>query len=284
MAIIIFIWTDIDQHISNTPRVAVIREEGINGDREMIASLYMVGFEVVDVTVTDLMEELINLDHLRGVIFPGGFSYADVLGSARGWAASLQFNTKVQAQLERFRRRTDTFSLGVCNGCQLMALLGWVGAKADGTQGTLLTHNLSGRFECRFSSVKIPSKTPALMFKDMGGSSIGVWVAHGEGRFVFENKQVKQSVTSADCVSLVYVDDDNNVTTEYPMNPNGSEDGIAGICSADGRHLAMMPHPERATLPWQWPYIPSSLANIEKLPASPWAKMFENAYNWVQSN
>lgn len=250
----------------------------------MIASLYMVGFEVADVTVTDLIRELINLDHLRGVIFPGGFSYADVLGSARGWAASLQFNTKVQAQLERFRRRTDTFSLGVCNGCQLMALLGWVGAKADGAQGTLLTHNLSGRFECRFSSVRIPSKTPALMFKDMGGSVLGVWVAHGEGRFVFENEQVKQSITSANCVSLEYVDDDNKVTTEYPMNPNGSEDGIAGICSADGRHLAMMPHPERATLPWQWPYVPSHLAHLEQLPASPWAKMFQNAYDWVRSN
>src|SRR5699024_8937348 len=109
----------------------VLREEGINGDREMIASLYMVGFEVADVTVTDLISESINLDQFRGVILPGGFSYADVLGSARGWAATLKFNSKVEAQLERFKQRQDTFSLGVCNGCQLMALLGWVGAKAN---------------------------------------------------------------------------------------------------------------------------------------------------------
>lgn len=110
----------------------MLREEGINGDREMIASLFMVGFEVADVTVTDLISESISLEQFRGVIFPGGFSYADVLGSARGWAATLKFNGKVEAQLERFKRRSDTFSLGVCNGCQLMALLGWVGAKKDG--------------------------------------------------------------------------------------------------------------------------------------------------------
>lgn len=130
-------FVDIDSHITSAPRVVVLREEGINGDREMIASLYMVGFEVADVTVTDLIAETITLDQFRGVIFPGGFSYADVLGSARGWAATLKFNGKVEAQLERFKRRADTFSLGVCNGCQLMALLGWVGAKEDGKCSSL---------------------------------------------------------------------------------------------------------------------------------------------------
>lgn len=127
-----YFFIDIDSHISNAPKVAVLREEGTNGDREMIASFYMVGFEVADITVTDLTNELVNLDAFRGIIFPGGFSYADVLGSARGWAATLKFNSKVEAQLKRFKQRTDTFSLGVCNGCQLMALLGWIGNKPDG--------------------------------------------------------------------------------------------------------------------------------------------------------
>ncbi|KAH9424854.1 hypothetical protein DERP_012341 [Dermatophagoides pteronyssinus] len=269
---------NIDSHITSAPKVAVLREEGINGDREMIASFFMVGFDVVDITVTDLIDQAVNLDHFRGLIFPGGFSYADVLGSARGWAATLKYNSNVEAQLQRFKHRNDTFSLGVCNGCQLMALLGWVGSKPNGTQGTLLTHNTSGRFECRFSSVMIPEKTPAMMLNGMQGSVMGVWVAHGEGRFVFESDQIKKSVK--DLVSVIYVDDDNKPATMYPMNPNGSVDGIAGICSPDGRHLAMMPHPERATLSWQWPYIPPTMEHMKQSLASPWAKMFENAYKW----
>lgn len=131
----------------------VLREEGINGDREMIASLFMVGFEVADVTVTDLISESINLDQFRGVIFPGGFSYADVLGSARGWAATLKFNSKVEAQLERFKQRQDTFSLGVCNGCQLMALLGWVGAKSNGKLYNQLTRILL--YQLKTQTVKL---------------------------------------------------------------------------------------------------------------------------------
>lgn len=250
----------------------------------MIASLFMVGFEVADVTVTDLVNESINLDQFRGIVFPGGFSYADVLGSARGWAATLKFNSKAEAQLERFKQRKDTFSLGVCNGCQLMALLGWVGAKPDGSQGTVLAQNVSRRFECRFVSVKIPQKTPAIMLEGMQGSVMGVWSVHGEGRFVFQEQAIKELAVKKNCVSLQYVDDDNQPTSRYPFNPNGSEDGIAAICSADGRHLAMMPHPERCTFSWQFPYVPPALEHINKVQASPWAKMFENAYNWVQNN
>lgn len=148
----------------------------------------------------------------------------------------------------------------------------------------MLEHNTSRRFECRFTSVKIPEQTPAIMLKGMQGSVMGVWVAHGEGRFVFEDSQVKKLVVQKNCISLQYVDDDSQPTNRYPMNPNGSEDAIAGICSADGRHLAMMPHPERATLSWQWPYVPPALEHIREVQASPWAKMFENAYNWVRNN
>lgn len=125
--------SDIDSHFKSAPRVAVIREEGINGDREMIASLYMVGFEVADVTLTDILgKRNLTLEAFRGLVFPGGFSYADVLGSARGWAATMKFNDIIEQQLQRFKSRNDTFSLGVCNGCQLMALLGWVGSQSDG--------------------------------------------------------------------------------------------------------------------------------------------------------
>ena len=125
---------DIDNHFKSAPKVAVIREEGTNGDREMIASLFMVGFEVADVTITDIFKGNLTLEAFRGLIFPGGFSYADVLGSARGWAATMKFNKIIERQLKGFRSRNDTFSLGVCNGCQLMALLGWVGSQVEGNQ------------------------------------------------------------------------------------------------------------------------------------------------------
>ncbi|UXI16038.1 proline-rich protein 5-like [Sarcoptes scabiei] len=269
---------NIDSHFKKAPKVAVLREEGINGDREMIASFYMVGFDVVDVTVTDLINNSINLDLFSGLIFPGGFSYADVLGSAKGWAATMKYNSTIEYQLQRFRNRKDTFSLGVCNGCQLMGLLGWIGPEFDGTQGTLLAPNDSRRFECRFSSVLIPETTKAIMFNEMKGSVLGVWVAHGEGKFTFKNSSVQESAMKS--VSLVYVDDDNQPTIKYPMNPNGSINGVAGICSEDGRHLAMMPHPERATLSWQWPYFTPEFESIKNSMASPWVKMFENAFKW----
>ncbi|CAG2101168.1 unnamed protein product [Medioppia subpectinata] len=270
---------NIDNHFKSAPRVAVIREEGINGDREMIASLYMAGFEVADVTITDILNKrLLTLDAFRGLIFPGGFSYADVLGSARGWAATMKFNDTIEVQLKRFISRNDTFSLGVCNGCQLMALLGLVGSQTEGKQETLLTHNKSERFESRFVSVRIEDKTNAIMFKEMQTSVMGVWVSSGEGKFTYINDSVLKAIEANNCIALRYVDDNNKWTEEYPMNPNGSALGIAGISSFDGRHLALMPHPERCTFLWQWPYIPSKWKSTLKV--SPWAKMFRNAYDW----
>uniref|UniRef100_A0A8B9HYX9 Phosphoribosylformylglycinamidine synthase n=1 Tax=Astyanax mexicanus TaxID=7994 RepID=A0A8B9HYX9_ASTMX len=264
------------------PRVAVVREEGSNGDREMAVSLFMAGFEVWDVTMQDLCSGSKTLDPFRAVVFVGGFSYADVLGSAKGWAATVTFNTRAREEFERFRRREDTLSLGVCNGCQLLALLGWVGGADDGGEGSdvILTHNKSGRFESRFVSVGIlPS--PAVMLKGMEGSALGVWVAHGEGLMQFRCPEAQDRLISASLAPVRYIDDSGVPTETYPMNPNGSAQGIAGICSPDGRHLAMMPHPERAVLGWQWPWVPQPLR--ASLKPSPWLRMFQNAAAWCQT-
>uniref|UniRef100_A0A8C2DYN0 Phosphoribosylformylglycinamidine synthase n=1 Tax=Cyprinus carpio TaxID=7962 RepID=A0A8C2DYN0_CYPCA len=264
------------------PCAAVLREEGSNGDREMSASLFMAGFEVWDVTMQDLCSGSMTLDPFRAVVFVGGFSYADVLGSAKGWAATVTFNPKAREEFERFRNRDDTLSLGVCNGCQLMALLGWVVSPYVNTSSDVtLTHNKSGRFESRFVSVGIlPS--PAIMLKGMEGSALGVWVAHGEGLMQFRSTEAQKKLIGASLAPLRYVDDSGTPTEIYPMNPNGSAQGVAGLCSADGRHLAMMPHPERAILSWQWAWAPQHLRG--SLEASPWLSMFRNAAVWCQSS
>lgn len=263
-----------DKHIA----VAVLREEGTNGDREMAAAFVRAGFKVWDVTMQDLLTGDITLDRFRGIIFPGGFSYADVLGSAKGWAASILFNDKIRKQFEHFLARPDTFSLGVCNGCQLMALIGWIGTPVvgDAKPDIMLEHNLSERFECRWSTVKI-EKSKSIMLKDMDGSSFGVWVAHGEGRFTFKENNIYRQLVRDNCIALRYVDDNRRPTEVYPMNPNGSIEGLAGVCSNDGRHLAMMPHPERCDQMFQWPYVPP---NWEIYQNSPWHKMFKNAFDW----
>nr|XP_033339909.1 phosphoribosylformylglycinamidine synthase-like [Megalopta genalis] len=261
--------------------VAVIREEGINGDREMAAALVQAGFEVYDVAMQDLLDNKVTFDRFKGVIFPGGFSYADVLGSAKGWAASLLFHPSLQKQLEAFISRKDTFSLGVCNGCQLMSLLGWIGNETGNVEEpeVFLDHNLSERFECRWSTVRI-DKSPSIMLNGMENSVLGVWVAHGEGRFTFRNDDTLKKLQNNNCLAIRYTDDYGNQTEQYPLNPNGSTGGIAGICSADGRHLAMMPHPERCTQMWQWPWKPADWVKYE---ISPWQRIFDNAYAWCLS-
>lgn len=263
-------------------KVAIIRQEGSNGDREMLSAFLSAGFESWDVTVSDLVNGKVTLDEFRGIVFVGGFSYADVLDSGKGWAGVIKFNDNVFQQFEAFRKRKDTFSLGVCNGCQLMALLGWI-PNSEGLpeeRQPRLLENDSGRFESRFSSVKIV-ESPAVMFKGMEGSSLGVWVAHGEGRFHFPDKQIHDSAISSNLAPLRYVDDSNNVTQEYPFNPNGSPDGMAALCSEDGRHLAMMPHPERVFTTWQWPWMPEEWSSYK---VGPWLKMFQNAREFCDSN
>uniref|UniRef100_A0A6U2ZF31 Phosphoribosylformylglycinamidine synthase n=1 Tax=Entomoneis paludosa TaxID=265537 RepID=A0A6U2ZF31_9STRA len=265
-----------DMDASKKHKVAILRQEGSNGDREMISAFLTAGFEAWDVTVSDLLGGGVTLDQFRGIVFVGGFSFADVLDSGKGWAGVIKFNESVFEQFQKFRNRKDTFSLGVCNGCQLMALLGWIPSPEgalDETRQPRLLHNDSGRFESRFSSVQIQA-SPAIMFKGMEGSSLGVWVAHGEGRFHFPDPTVLDSVKKDNLAPVRYVDDSNNITQEYPFNPNGSPDGIAALCSDDGRHLAMMPHPERVFTTWQWPWTPSSWSSLE---AGPWLQMFQNA-------
>lgn len=270
----------------NNPGVAIIREEGSNGDREMSSVFFKVfsetGFQTWDVTMTDLLEEKITLDSFRGVVFVGGFSYADVLDSAKGWAGVIKFNPKLNKMFNDFYNRPNTFSLGVCNGCQLMALLGWVPWKdMPDIEQPRFIHNKSGRFESRWTTVTIlPS--PAIMLAGMEGSVLGVWVAHGEGQLHMPKSDIMDEINEKKLAPVRYVDDTNEITEKYPFNPNGSPLGISALCSSDGRHLAMMPHPERTFLSWQWGWMPTEWKR--DLKASPWLKMFQNAREWCDKN
>jgi phosphoribosylformylglycinamidine synthase len=271
---------------SSKPKVAIIREEGSNSDREMAAAFHAAGFEPWDISMSDLLNQKASLTEFRGIAFVGGFSYADVLDSAKGWAASIRFNQPLIQQFQEFYNRPDTFSLGVCNGCQLMALLGWVpGPDIGGSLGTggdmsqpRFIHNESGRFECRFTSVAI-GDSPAIMFRGMEGSSLGIWAAHGEGRALFPDENILAGVVNSNLAPLRYCDDANNATEVYPFNPNGSPLGIAALCSPNGRHLAMMPHPERTFMMWQYPWYPKEW-QVDKGGPSPWLRMFQNAREW----
>lgn len=229
------------------------------------------------------------MDRYRGVVFPGGFSYADTLGSAKGWAANIMFSKLLAPQFQAFKRRKDSFSLGICNGCQLMSLIGWVGSSGGdesqtaGASGIIdvpdvaLLHNRSERFECRWCTLKIADSN-AMMLRKLVGSVLGCWIAHGEGRFSFRIANILQQLKSQKCVTMYYVDDNNRPTEVYPMNPNGSIEGIAGLCSPDGRHLALMPHPERCHAMFEWPYVSPGF-KVNSL-ASPWQIMFNTAYEW----
>jgi len=264
------------------PTVAILREEGSNGDREMTSAFYQAGFSPWDVTMNDLISGRITLDRFRGLVAVGGFSYADVPESAKGWAAAIRFNEGLRKMFDDFYRRSDTFSLGVCNGCQLFGLLGWVPwLGIPDHQQPRFVQNVSGRFESRWATVKI-LESPAIMFKGMADSTHGIWVAHGEGRLYFPDSTLMGEVITKKLVPVVFVDDegqaDGKVSKSYPFNPNGSPFGITGLCTPDGRHLAMMPHPERSFLKWQWPWLPESMK--DGITVSPWIQMFQNARAW----
>ncbi|PID76425.1 MAG: phosphoribosylformylglycinamidine synthase [Deltaproteobacteria bacterium] len=264
---------------TDKPRVAILRDEGSNSDREMTAAFYAAGFEPWDVCMQDLLDEKIDLTDFRGLAAVGGFSYADVPESAKGWAAAILFNDRIKAMFDAFYNRPDTFSLGVCNGCQLFSLLGWVPwPDISAAKQPIFTKNVSGRFESRWATVRV-EKSRAVMLKGMDGLIFGIHVDHGEGRLHFPDADIMAKVQDDGLAPMVYVDDLGNTTETYPFNPNGSAGGLAGLCSADGRHLALMPHPERAFLPWQAPYLPEEMKDMA---ASPWLKMFQNAYNWCQ--
>ncbi len=245
-------------------KAAIIREKGVNGDREMAYALWLAGFDVKDVHMTDLISGRETLEEIQMIVFVGGFSNSDVLGSAKGWAGAFRYNEKARKALENFYRRDDTLSLGVCNGCQLMAELGLI--MPEHKEMPRLEHNASGKFESDFLGVKIvPNKS--VMLSDLSGMELGIWVAHGEGRFVFPYAEDKYNITMRYSSSV------------YPANPNGSMYDVAGLCSDDGRHLVMMPHLERAFLPWQCGYIPADRLKDE---VTPWIKAFVNARKWAE--
>ena len=246
-------------------RAAIIREKGVNGDREMAYSLYLAGFDVKDVHMTDLINGRENLEDVNMIVFVGGFSNSDVLGAAKGWAGAFRYNEKARTSLENFYKRKDTLSLGICNGCQLMAELDLVYPAHE--MKPALRPNLSGKFESNFISVDI-RESNSVMLKGMEDMKLGVWIAHGEGRF-----------------ELPYDEQEYNIPVKYhhntyPANPNRSEYNTAAICSADGRHLAMMPHPERSVMPWQCAYYPEERRRDD---VTPWIQAFINAREWIES-
>jgi phosphoribosylformylglycinamidine synthase len=245
-------------------KAAIIREKGVNGDREMAYSLYLAGFDVKDVHMTDLISGRETLEDINMIVFVGGFSNSDVLGSAKGWAGAFLFNEKAKIALDNFYKRDDTLSLGICNGCQLMIHLGLINPEHQEKPRMLI--NASHKFESAFLSVTVHDNN-SVMLKSLAGSRLGIWVAHGEGQFNFPYPE------SGYHIPLKYSYE------EYPGNPNGSQYNAAGLCSADGRHLVMMPHIERAVLPWQWAYYPDNRKEDE---ISPWVEAFVKAREWIK--
>ena len=250
-----------DRREASGVKAAIIREKGTNGEREMAYMLYLAGFDVKDVMMTDLITGRETLEEVNLIVFCGGFSNSDVLGSAKGWAGAFLFNPKAKEALDKFYARKDTLSLGICNGCQLMVELGLTGAK-----GAKMLHNDSHKFESEFICLDIPQNN-SVMFGSLSGSKLGLWVAHGEGKFHLPEAESAYNVIA----KYNYAD--------YPANPNGSDYNVAGICSEDGRHLCMMPHLERAFFPWQNAWYPADRKNDE---VTPWIEAFVNARKWVE--
>jgi len=245
------------------PRVAILREQGVNGQVEMAAAFDRAGFAAVDVHMSDLLAGRLKLADFRGLAACGGFSYGDVLGAGSGWAKTILFNAGLKEMFTEFFERSDTFSLGVCNGCQMMAQLRDIvpGTSAWPSFG----RNVSSRFEARVCMVTI-EESPSLFFEGMSGSRIPIVVAHGEGHV--------SDVRTDALVGLRYIDTYGAVTEHYPLNPSGSVQGVAGLTSIDGRALIMMPHPERVFLGVQHTWT-------RELKDSPWQRMFDNARKWI---
>ncbi|MGN1265722.1 MAG: phosphoribosylformylglycinamidine synthase, partial [Muribaculaceae bacterium] len=253
------------KHNPSGIKAAIIREKGVNGDREMAYSLYYAGFDVKDVHMTDLISGRETLDDVNMIVFCGGFSNSDVLGSAKGWAGGILWNEKAKETIERFYSRPDTLSLGICNGCQVMIELNLI--NPEHSQRPRMEHNNSHKFESNFLGVTIPENN-SVMFHSLAGSKLGIWVAHGEGKFNLPEEISKYNVVAKYSYN------------SYPANPNGSPKAIAGLCSTDGRHLAMMPHLERAIFPWQCGYYPLSRRADE---VTPWIEAFVNARKWIEN-
>ena len=248
-------------------KAAVIREKGSQCERETAYALYLAGFDVKDVHMTDLASGRETLEDVNMVVYCGGFSNSDVLGSAKGWAGGFFYNEKAKKALDNFYARPDTMSMGICNGCQLMAELGVIYPEHE--QKHKMVHNDSHKFESNFVTLEIP-KNHSIMFGPLSGSKLGVWVAHGEGKFEFPYEEKEYHIVA----KYNY--------EGYPANPNDSPWSVAGVCSHDGRHLAMMPHPERAIFPWQCGYYPADRRGQDEV--TPWIEAFVNARKWIEEN
>ena len=258
---------------ASRPKMAILREQGVNGELEMAAAFQKAGFESIDVHMTDILEGRVSLKDFNGLVACGGFSYGDVLGAGEGWAKSILFNPKARSEFEAYFNRKDTFTLGVCNGCQMVSNLKDLipGAK----HWPRFVQNLSERFEARFCTLKVED-TPAVLLKGMAGSVLPIAVAHGEGRAEFASREAAEACLKTGLVALRYVDGKHEYTERYPLNPNGSPFGINGLCSEDGRALVMMPHPERVFRTCQYSWHPAEWGED-----GPWMQLFRNGRIFV---
>ena len=251
------------------PKIAILREQGVNGQVEMAAAFARAGFAPYDVHMSDLQAGRAHLDDFKGLAACGGFSYGDVLGAGQGWAKSILFNARLRDQFAAFFARADSFALGVCNGCQMMSQLAAIVPGA--AHWPSFQRNRSEQFEARYVMVEIPD-SPSIFLAGMAGSRLPIVVSHGEGRALFAAAAAQQQAQ----VALRYVDNRGAVAASYPFNPNGSPDGIAGLTTADGRFTIMMPHPERIFRTVQMSWHPAGSDDD-----GPWLTMFCNARRWV---
>jgi phosphoribosylformylglycinamidine synthase len=247
------------------PKAAILREKGSNSEREMANAMYLAGFDVKDVHMTDLISGRETLEDIQFLGAVGGFSNSDVLGSAKGWAGAIKYNEKANTVINNFFKREDTLSIGICNGCQLWMELELINPEHS-VHGKL-TFNDSHKHESAFTSVKV-QKNNSVMLSTLEGCTLGVWISHGEGKF-----------------SLPLSEDHYNIVakygySEYPSNPNGSDYNTAMMCDKTGRHLVTMPHIERSTFPWNWAHYPKG----RKDEVSPWLEAFVNARKWIEKN
>ncbi|KAI4126312.1 MAG: hypothetical protein LQ338_003821, partial [Usnochroma carphineum] len=263
--------------LMSRPRVAILREQGVNGHSEMAFAFRAAGFEAIDVHMSDILDGY-SLDRFHGLAACGGFSYGDVLSAGQGWAKSILMHEGARKTFEAFFNRPDTFTLGVCNGCQMLTRLKELIPGAE--HWPTFVENTSQQFEARYSMVTIQDPEPSVFFDGMSGSSMPVVVSHGEGRAQFSSSGDVKSLNDEGLIPMRYIDNYGSVTEQYPFNPNGSPEGIAGVKSRDGRVLAVMPHPERTIMA-----DVASWAPKEKLDNwgqyGPWFRLFLNARKWV---
>jgi phosphoribosylformylglycinamidine synthase len=251
--------------VGSRPKAAIIREKGSNSEREMANAMYLAGFDVKDVHMTDLISGRETLEDIQFIGAVGGFSNSDVLGSAKGWAGAFLYNEKANTALKNFFKREDTLSVGICNGCQLLMELELINPEHE-VHGKM-HHNTSNKHESGFTSVTV-QKNNSVMLSTLEGTTLGVWISHGEGKFKLPYSEEKYNIVA-------------KYTYEgYPANPNGSDFNTAMMCDTTGRHLVMMPHIERSTFPWNWAHYPD---RGQKDEVSPWLEAFVNAKKWIEN-